>query len=58
MFAAKTIETENTIAKVEFKKRRTKELKQKWTEKVMYGQFVRQMPEQVDKIWSDCRKVT
>lgn len=51
--AAKTIETENTIDKVEFKKRRTEELKQKWTDKVMYGQFVRQMPEQVDKdkIW-------
>ena len=44
-----TIETEGTISKSEFKRQNAQELKQKWTEKRMYGQFIREMPEKVDK---------
>ena len=44
-----TIETEGTISKSEFKRQHTQELKQKWTEKRMYGQFIREIPEKVDK---------
>ena len=43
------IETEGTISKSEFKRQNAQELKQKWTEKRMYGQFIREMPEKVDK---------
>ena len=43
------IETDNVIEKAEFKRRQSQEFKQRWTDKAMYGQFVRQMPEQVDK---------
>ena len=44
-----TIETEGIMNKMDFKRQRTQELKQKWTEKRMYGQFLRGMPEKVDK---------
>ena len=44
-----TIETEGTISKSEFKRQNAQELKKKWTEKRMYGQFIREMPEKVDK---------
>ena len=44
-----TIETEGTISKSEFKRHNAQELKLKWTEKRMYGQFIREMPEKVDK---------
>ena len=44
-----TIETEGTISKSEFKRHNAQELKQKWTEKRMYGQFIRETPEKVDK---------
>ena len=47
--ASETIETEGIMNKMDFKRQRTQELKQKWTEKRMYGQFVREMPEKVDK---------
>ena len=33
----------------EFKKEKAEELKQNWSEKKMHGQFVRKMPEKVDK---------
>ena len=33
----------------EFKKQIGQKRKQNWTEKKMYGQFVREMPENVDK---------
>ena len=42
VYAAETINTE-------FKKQIEQERKQNWTEKKMYGQFVREMPENVDK---------
>ena len=44
-----TIETEGTISKSEFRRHNAQKLKQKWTEKRMYGQFIREMPEKVDK---------
>ena len=47
--ASETIKTEGIMNKMDFKRQRTQELKQKWTEKRMYGQFVREMPETVDK---------
>ena len=49
-----TIETEGTTSKSEFKGQNAQELKQKWTEKRMYGQFIREMPEKVDndKTWN------
>ena len=34
---------------MDFNRQRTQELKQKWIEKRMYGQFLRDMPEKVDK---------
>ena len=47
--AAETINTEDVLTSGEFKNQRAQELKQNWTEKKMYGQFVREMPENVDK---------
>jgi len=44
-----TIVTEGTINSNEFKKQRLQNLKEKWVHKKMYGQFVRNRPEQVDK---------
>ena len=38
-----------TITSVEFKKQKAKELKEKWSEKRMYGQFIRETTEKVDK---------
>ena len=49
VYAAETINTEDTVSSGEFKKQIEQERKQKWTEKKMYGQFVREMPENVDK---------
>ena len=46
---AETTNTEDTVTSGEFKKQRTQELKQNWREKKMQGQFVREMPENVDK---------
>ena len=31
------------------KRQKAQELKQKWTEKKIYGKFIREMPENVDK---------
>ena len=47
--ASGTIETECIMNKMDFKRLRTQELKQKWIEKRMYGQFLREMTEKVDK---------
>ena len=47
--ASGTIETDGIMNKMDFKRQRTQELEQKWTEKRMYGQFLREMPEKVDK---------
>ena len=44
-----TIRTERIITSGEFKKQREQGRKQKWNEKRMHGQFVREMPEKVDK---------
>ena len=46
---AGTIRTQGIITSGEFKKQREQGLKQKWNKKRMYGQFVREMPEKVDK---------
>ena len=46
---AETINTEDTVTSGEFKKQKAQELKQNWHEKKMHGQFVREMPEKVDK---------
>ena len=43
------IKADDTVEKEEFKRIRSRELKQKWTDKVMYWQFVRQIPEDVDQ---------
>ena len=51
---AGTIETEGTVAKEEFKRQRQNELKQRWTEKVMYGQFHRETDPLVDKEQNWC----
>ena len=50
--ASETIQTEETMEKEEFKRRLAEELKQAWTGKAMHGQFVREMPEKVDRIKS------
>ena len=48
--AAETINTEDTLTSGELKKKQIEqELKQNWIEKKMYGQFIREMPENVDK---------
>ena len=51
--AADAINTEDTILSREFKKQKTQELKQNWSEKKMHGQFVREILEKADKdkIW-------
>ena len=58
VLAAETINTrENvefyTTTSVEFKKQKEKELKEKWSEKRMHGQFIRETLEKVDqeKTW-------
>ena len=50
--ASGTIQTEGTMEKEEFKRRKAEELKHKWTGKAIYGQFVREMPENVDRVKS------
>ena len=47
--AAETINSEDTVTSGEFKKQKAQELKQNWHEKKMHTQFVRKMPEKVDK---------
>ena len=47
--AAETINTEDTVTSEEFKKQKAQEFKQSWSEKKMYEQSVRGMPENVDK---------
>ena len=49
VYAAETINAEDTLTSGEFKKQIEQELKQYWIEKKMYGQFIRKMPENVDK---------
>ena len=49
VYAAETINAEDTLTNGEFKKQIEQELKQNWIEKKMYGQFIREMPENVDK---------
>ena len=46
---AETINTEDTVTSGEFKKQEAQELKQNWREKKIHGQFVKEMPEKVDK---------
>ena len=46
--AAETINTRETITSAEFKKQKAKELKEKWSEKRMRGQFIRETMEKVD----------
>ena len=50
---AETIRTEGVITSGKFKKEREQGLKQKWNEKRMHRQFVREMLEKVDenKTW-------
>ena len=43
------VKTENLMEKEDFKKNSQNEFKNKWHEKRMYGQFVREMPEEMDK---------
>ena len=43
------IKTDNLVEKTEFKRRNQNECKTKWHEKRMYGQFVREMPDNIDK---------
>ena len=47
--AAETINTRETISSVKFNKEKTKELKEKLSEKQMHGQFIKEMMEKVDK---------
>ena len=42
VLTAETINTRETITSAEFKKEREKELKEKWSEKRMHGQFIRE----------------
>ena len=43
------VKTESLMEKEDFKKNSQNEFKNKWHEKRMYGQFVREMPEEIDK---------
>ena len=43
------VKTENLVEKEGFKKNSQNEFKKKWHEKGMYGQFVREMPEEIEK---------
>ena len=47
--AAGIINTEDVVRSEEFKKQKAQELKQSWGEKKMHGQFIRELPEEVDK---------
>ena len=46
---AETINTRETLTSVEFKKQKAKGLKEKWSEKRMHGQFIRETTVKVDK---------
>ena len=46
---AETINTEDTVTSGEFKKQEAQELKQNWREKKIHGQYIKEMPEKVDK---------
>ena len=50
---SETIDTRETIASVEFRKQTEKELKEKWIEKRMHGQFIRETTENIykEKTW-------
>ena len=43
------VKTENLMEKEDFKKNSQNEFKNKWHEKRMYGLFVREMNEKIDK---------
>ena len=43
------VKTENLMEKEDFMKNSQNEFKNKWQEKRMYGEFVREMPEEKDK---------
>ena len=43
------VKTENLMEKGDFKKNSQNEFKNKWHKKRMYGQFVREVPEEIDK---------
>ena len=43
------VKTENLMEKEDFEKNDQNKFKNKWQEKRMYGQFVREMPEEIDK---------
>ena len=43
------INTSETISTVEFKKQKAKELKERFSEKRIHGQFIRETTEKVDK---------
>ena len=43
------VKTENLMEKEEFKKNSQNKFKNKWHKKRMYGQFVQEMPEKIDK---------
>ena len=43
------VKTENLMEKEDFKKNSQNVFKNKWQEKRMYGQFVREMSEEIDK---------
>ena len=43
------VKTENLMEKADFKKNSQNEFKNKWHEKKIYGQFVLEMPEEIDK---------
>ena len=47
--AAETINLRETLTSVEYKEHKAKELKEKWSEKRMHGQFIREMTEKADK---------
>ena len=51
--AAGIINTRENITSVEFKTQKAKELMEKWSEKGMHGQFIRETTEKVDqeKTW-------
>ena len=57
--AAEKINTRETITSVELKYQKAKELKEKWSEKRMHGQFVRKTMEKVDneKTWQCLSRV-
>ena len=49
VLTAEASNTKESITSAEFKKQKAKELKEKWSEKQMHRQFIREMIEKVDK---------